>query len=101
MRRASKASVDNLPNEAKPCKGGSGRAKIVPCYPSPPPPPPPFPWGAKQGKLQAPQRGLKSQPVCVGDGRRIGMLSSVNARRGRQRDQDAFLTQQEDVLPRR
>lgn len=29
------------------------------------------------------------------------MLSSVSVRRGRQRDQDAFLTKQEDVLPRR
>lgn len=32
---------------------------------------------------------------------RLGMPSAVSVRRGRQRDQDAFLTQQEDVLPRR
>lgn len=96
MRGISKASVDNLQNEAKPRKGGRRRVKTAPCHPSPS-----FPWGAKQGKLQAPKRGLRSQPVCGGDGRRIGMPSAVSVRRGRQRDQDAFLTQQEDVLPRR
>lgn len=99
MRGVSKASVDNLQNEAKPRKGGSRRVKTAPCHPSLPPPLGALNKGSS--KLQAPRRGLRSQPVCGGDGGRIGMLSSVSVRRGRHRDQDAFLTQQEDVLPRR
>lgn len=68
-RGVSKASVHNLQNEAKPGKGGRGRVKTAPCHPSPP-----FPRGAKQGKLQAPKRGLRSQPVCGGDGKGSGCL---------------------------